>query len=134
MLNGAAVSWKSQRQHTMALSTAEAEYMALIAATQEATILKQLLHEFHQDSGSAITIHEDSLSCIALNKNNMTTECSKHMDVRYHFCRKKVGSGDIEVQYCETENMLAHVLTKPLESARQAKLCNTILGFLRSKG
>jgi len=49
MLNGAAVSWKSQRQQTVALSTAEAEYMALTAATQKALFLKQLLNELHND-------------------------------------------------------------------------------------
>jgi hypothetical protein len=49
MLNGAAVSWKSQRQQTLALSTSEAECMALIAVTQEGKFLKQLLHEFHED-------------------------------------------------------------------------------------
>jgi hypothetical protein len=92
MLNRAAVSWKSQRQETVALSTAEAEYMALTVATREAMFFKQLLHEFHQDSGSAITIHEDNPNCIALSKNSMTTGRTKHMDVRYHFCRKKVES------------------------------------------
>jgi hypothetical protein len=70
MLNGATVSCKSHRQQTVALSTAEAEYMALIAATH-VMFLTQLPHEFHQDSGSAITIHEDNQSCIALNKNSM---------------------------------------------------------------
>jgi hypothetical protein len=45
------------------------------------------------------------------------------MDVRYHFCREKVESRDIEVQYCATENMLADVLTKPLVSAKHRKLC-----------
>jgi DNA-binding transcriptional regulator/RsmH inhibitor MraZ len=89
MLNGAAVGWKSQRQQTVALSTAEAEYMALTAATQEAMLLKKM-HEFHQDSGSAISIHEDNHSCIALSKNNMSTGRSKHMDVRYHFCWETV--------------------------------------------
>jgi hypothetical protein len=47
--------------------------MALTAATQEAMFLKQLRDEFHQDSGSAITIHEDNQSCIVLSKNNVTT-------------------------------------------------------------
>jgi hypothetical protein len=61
----------------------------------------------------------------------MTTGRSKHMDVRYHFCREKVESGDIEVQYCATENILADVLTKPLVSARHSKLCNAIDGVLR---
>jgi kynurenine formamidase len=90
---------------------------------------KQLLHEFHQDSGSPITIHEDNQSCIALNKFSMTTGRSKHMDVRCHFCREKVESGDLEVKYCATENMLADVLTKPLVSARHGKLCNAIMGL-----
>jgi hypothetical protein len=129
MLNGGTVSWKCQRQQTVALSTAEVEYIELTAATQEAMFLKQLLHEFHQDSGSPITIHEDNPSRIALSKNSMTTGRSKHMDVRYHLCREKVKSGDIEVQYSATENMLADVLTKPLVSARHGKLCNTIMGL-----
>jgi hypothetical protein len=90
---------EKSRQQTVALSTAEAEYMALIVATQEAVFFKQLLHEFHYDSGSAITIHEDNQSCIALSMNSMTIGRSKHMDVRYHFCWGKVESGDIEVQY-----------------------------------
>jgi hypothetical protein len=51
------------------------------------------------------------------------------MDVRYHFCRVKVESGDIEVQYCATENMLADVLTKPFVSALYNKLCNAIMGL-----
>jgi hypothetical protein len=103
--------------------------MAVTTATQEAMFLKQLLHECHQGSGSTITIHEDDQSCIALSKNSMTTGRSKHMDARYHFCREKVESGDIEVQYCATENMLDDVLTKPLVSARHNKLCNAIMGL-----
>jgi hypothetical protein len=89
MLNGAAVSWKSQRQQSVALSTTEAEYMALTAVTHEAMFFKQLLHEFHQDSGSTITIHADNHSSIALSKNSITTGLIKHMDVMYHFCREK---------------------------------------------
>jgi hypothetical protein len=49
------------------------------------------------------------------------------MDVRYHFCWEKLESGDIEVQYCATEKMLADVLTKPLMSARHGKLCNAFM-------
>jgi hypothetical protein len=58
MINGAAVSWKSHRRQTVALSTTEAEYMALTKATQEATLMRQLVHELHQDSGSPDTIHD----------------------------------------------------------------------------
>jgi hypothetical protein len=72
--------------------------VALTAATQEAKFLKQVLHELHQDPGSAVTIHEDKHRCIALNKNSMTTRRSKHMDMECHFCMNKVVNGDIEVR------------------------------------
>jgi hypothetical protein len=51
------------------------------------------------------------------------------MDVRYHFCREKVESGDIDAQYCATENMFVDVLTKPLGSAKHNKLCNANMGL-----
>jgi hypothetical protein len=60
MLSGAAVSWKTQRQQIVALSTVEAKYMALTLVTREAMFLKQLLTELHQDTSSAVTIHEDN--------------------------------------------------------------------------
>jgi hypothetical protein len=55
------------------------------------------------------------------------------MDVRYHFCREKVESGDIEVQYCAMD-ILADVLTKPLASVRQNKLCTAIMAVLELQG
>jgi hypothetical protein len=85
--------------------------------------------ELHHDSGSAVTIHADNQSCIALSKNIMTTGRSKHMDVRYHLYREKVESGDIEVKYCATEDMLADALPKPLVSDRHKKLCYTVMGL-----
>jgi KUP system potassium uptake protein len=95
--------------------------MGLTAATQEAMFSMQQLHELHQDPGTAMTIHEDNQSCGSLSKKNMTTGRSKHMDVRYHFCREKVECGDIEIRYCATEDMLANVLSKPLASVRHKK-------------
>jgi hypothetical protein len=51
------------------------------------------------------------------------------MDVKYHLCREKMESGDIEAQYCATEKMLADVLTKPLVSAKHSGVCNAIMGL-----
>jgi hypothetical protein len=51
MFNGATVSWKSQRQQTVALSTAEAEYMALTAATQEAMFWSNFSMSFTKTPG-----------------------------------------------------------------------------------
>jgi hypothetical protein len=102
MLNGAAVSWKSQRQQTMALPTAEAEYMALKTASHEALFLRQLLEQMGQPHASGIVHHKTSQSCLALFKNTMTTGHSKHIDVKLHSCREKHESGEILVKHCPT--------------------------------
>jgi hypothetical protein len=68
MLNGATMSWKSQRQQTIALSIAEAEQMGQTAATKEALFYTQMLHELHQDPGPTITIKGEYQSCTALSK------------------------------------------------------------------
>jgi hypothetical protein len=104
--------------------------MELAAATQKAMLLKQMLHELHQDPSFAIAIYKDNDSCIAVSKHSMTTGRSKHMDVRYLFYQEKVESGDIEVRYCATEGMLADVLARPLASVRPNKLRNAIMGLL----
>ena len=105
-LCNAAVSWKSQLQTTVALSTAEAEYMALCAAVQEALFLRRMLSEMGFVQREPTVILEDNQSCIALANNNMTHGRSKHIDIRYHFTRECVESGQIVLNYCPTEDML----------------------------
>lgn len=130
MMHGGAVSWRSMRQATVALSTAEAEYMALAVAVQEALFLRQLVEEVAPAGvqAGAMTIKEDNQACIALVNNTMTTGRTKHIDVRYHFCRERVESGDIKVEYCSTDKMLADVLTKPLAAPQHHKLCGVMMG------
>jgi hypothetical protein len=86
------------------------------------------MHELHQDYGSAVTIHDDNRRRIAISKNIMITRWRKHKGKGYTFCREKAESGDIEVKYCPTKDMLADVLTKPLVSTRQTYwLCHVIM-------
>eukprot|EP00873_Tetraselmis_striata_P044115 jgi/Tetstr1/464379/TSEL_009173.t2 len=102
MLCGAAVSWKSQLQATVALSTAEAEYMALCAAVCEALFLRELLRELCCAQSEATVIFEDNQSCIALTRNPMTHGRSKHIAIKYHFTLEKVLSGEVAIEYCPT--------------------------------
>eukprot|EP00873_Tetraselmis_striata_P046508 jgi/Tetstr1/466772/TSEL_011242.t1 len=107
MLCGAAVSWKSQLQATVALSTAEAEYMALCAAVCEALFLRELLRELCCAQSEATVIFEDNQSCNALTRNPMTHGRSKHIVIKYHFTREKVLSGEVAIEYCPTAQMVA---------------------------
>jgi hypothetical protein len=127
MLNGAAISWNSQSQQTVALSTSETEYMALTTAAHEALFLRQLLEQMGQPQASGTILHEDNHSCIALYKNILTTGRIKHIDVKMHLCREKHESGEIVVKYCPTEVMLADALTKPLAVDKHRQLTKAIM-------
>ncbi|ODQ69022.1 hypothetical protein LIPSTDRAFT_31489, partial [Lipomyces starkeyi NRRL Y-11557] len=63
------ISWRSTRQHTVAKSTAEAEYMALSGGTQEAIYLRQLLAQLSFPQTAPTTIFEDNMSCISMAHN-----------------------------------------------------------------
>ena len=119
MMNGGCISWKSQKQRTVALSSTEAEYMALSEATKEAVWLKVFLGELGEmASDEAVKMYEDNQGSIALAKNPEFHKRTKHIDIRYHFVREKVESGEVILEYCPTQDMLADMMTKPIASVQ----------------
>jgi hypothetical protein len=114
MLGGGTVSWQAKKQHTVALSSVEAEYMAASQAAKEALWLRALLRELGMRSTSPTTLCSDSQGSFALSRNPEHHARSKHIDIRHHFIREQVAAGSINVVYVPTEDMAADVLTKPL--------------------
>ncbi|KXZ41531.1 hypothetical protein GPECTOR_411g255 [Gonium pectorale] len=117
VFNGAAVSWRSRLQPTVAASSVEAEYMAASSATREALWLEQLLAEFGMKA-SPIRIKTDNQGALSLIKNPVLTERSKHIDIQHHFVRERASRGEVAFEYCPTESMVADTLTKPLGEAK----------------
>ena len=79
LLSGGAISWKSQKQKCVALSTAEAEYVAMASAAQESVWLRQLIAELTNTSTESPTlIFEDNQSAIAMTKNLQFHGRAKH--------------------------------------------------------
>jgi hypothetical protein len=130
VLNGAAVSWRCKVQSTVALSTAEAEFDALCAATREAVYLRGLLQEMGIAQQSATTIFEDNQPCIALMHNPMTSSRTKHVAMRFHFVREKLQAKILDVVYCPTEEMVADIMTKILARPQHFKLRAVMLGLM----
>ena len=85
--DGPAISWKSKKQQTVALSSCESEYMALCAATQEAIYLSQLYNDLNivEKSIEPVVVNVDNQGTIALAKNPVHHNRSKHIDIKYHF-------------------------------------------------
>jgi len=124
-LNGGPISWSSKRQPTVALSTTEAEYMAMCQAIKEGVWLRQLLTELgHYKGNETIKIHADNKSAIALGKNPEFHKRSKHIDVQYHYVREQVQSGRVTTPYIPTAQMIADGLTKALSPELHSRLIN----------
>lgn len=112
-LSGGPISWQSSKQKTTALSSTEAEYIGLCEASKEAVYLKSFLNELVGFKNS-VTINNDNQSAQKLAANPIFHKRSKHIDVRYHFVRECIVKNLINIQYQETSEMVADVLTKSL--------------------
>ena len=114
ILGGSPVTWTSQLQRVVALSTTEAEYIAAATASQEILWLRQLLSDLGELSSEPTVLMVDNQSAIQLIKNPTLHRRSKHIDIRFHFIRDCYENKQIEVKYVATDHQLADVLTKPL--------------------
>lgn len=123
-ISGAAVSWRSKKQTCVALSTTEAEYMALASALQEAVWMRQLISDIHGQTKltKPTQVYEDNQSAICMAKNQQYHGRSKHIDIKFHFVREQVATGSIELKYCRSEDMIADILTKGLCGPQFKKL------------
>lgn len=127
MSNGA-ITWKSGRQKTVALSSTEAEYMALSACIQEAIWLMQLGREINLKIELPLQIHCDNQSAALLAKNDGYRPRTKHIDIRYHYIREIVETGRVKICYLETSKMIADSLTKPV-GKEKTEFCTQNMGL-----
>uniref|UniRef100_A0A1J3I7B7 Retrovirus-related Pol polyprotein from transposon TNT 1-94 n=2 Tax=Noccaea caerulescens TaxID=107243 RepID=A0A1J3I7B7_NOCCA len=122
---GNTVSWRSNLQSVVALSTTEAEYMALSSAVKEAIWLKSLCEELGFGAG-AVKIHCDSQSALALAKNSVHHERTKHIATKYHFIRDIVADGTVKLFKIHTSRNPADFLTKALPGPKFQLCCDLV--------
>ncbi|KAJ3479322.1 hypothetical protein NLI96_g9143 [Meripilus lineatus] len=114
LLAGGAISWSSKKQATVALSTMEAEYLALAHASKEALWLRSLLEHLHFEISGETPIFCDNQSTIAFAHDHQFHARSKHIDIRHHFIRDHINQKTITVPHVATQDNVADVLTKAL--------------------
>ncbi|WVZ50018.1 hypothetical protein U9M48_001317 [Paspalum notatum var. saurae] len=121
-LGGCAIAWQSMKQRIVALSTCEAEYVAVAAACCQAVWLRRLLREVTGEGPRAPVLRVDNNSAIELAKNPVLHDRSKHIDIRFHYIRECVAGGQVVLGHVHTAQQLADLLTKPLGQKRLAEL------------
>jgi hypothetical protein len=119
------VSWASKKQNSVALSTAEAEYIAASHCCAQLLWMRQTLREYGYKL-SKVPHLCDNESAIRMADNPVEHSRTKHIDIWYHFLRDHQQKGDIKIAYVSTHNQLAEIFTKPLDEKTFSKLRNEL--------
>jgi hypothetical protein len=115
------VSWASKKQNSVALSTAEDEYIAAGHCCAQLLWMRQTLRDYGYKL-SKVPLLCDNESAIRMADNPVEHSFTKHIDIRYHFLRDHQQKGDIKIAYVSTYNQLADIFTKPLDEKTFSKL------------
>ena len=133
---GIPIFWRSKLQTEIALSTCEAEYIALSTAMREVIPLIQLLKDLKVACDVITTppiitckVFEDNQSCIAVAESKKPPARTKHIAIKYHHFRNLVDNKVIKISYIDTKKQLADILTKPIETNQFFKLRFMLLGW-----
>lgn len=127
------ITWQSRKQRTVALSSCEAEFMATAAAACQGLWLKNLLSEVTGEEPKAVTLFVDNKSAIALTKNPIFHERSKHINIRYHFIREYVEKQEIILEHVYSGSQRADILTKALPKIKFIEM-RELLGVKNLEG
>ena len=114
LLGGGVISWSSKLQATVALSLTEAEYIACCQATKEVLWLRRLMEELQEAQQEPTLLLCDSQGALALQRNPVFHNRTKHIDIQYHFVREKICEGNVKFEYVPTQEQVADFLTKAL--------------------
>ena len=102
-MGSGAISWASKKHLIVALSTAEAEYVAATAVVCQEIWMKRMLRSLCQEKTKGTVIFCDNSSAIALSKNYVFHKRMKHIDAKYHYIRELVSNEEIFLQHYRTE-------------------------------
>jgi len=126
---GGAVSWQSKKQSSIALSTTEAELIAITSSTKELLWFRHHLGGIGLNRTQPTTLLIDSQCAMDIANNSKISERSKHIEVQHFFIREHIEAGTVRLQHVPSDQQVADTLTKPL-SRVAFKRCAGMLGLI----
>lgn len=125
-MNESLITWVSQKQRCVALSSCEAEFMAATAAACQGIWLRNILRQITAEEIGPVILCIDNQSAIDLAKNPMFHGRSKHIDIRYHFIRECVERGEVVLKHVSTGDQRADIMTKGLATIKFERMRNLL--------
>jgi ribonuclease HI len=121
-INNNLINWCSKKQSVVALSSAEAEYMAISEAIKELIWIRMIMKELMITVETPSILYVDNQSAIRISENDGEHERTKHIDVRHYFIKDTINQGEIKLKWISTNDQLADIFTKALSSKTFIKL------------
>ena len=128
---GGPVDWNSSLQSTVAISSAEAEFIAAFHTSRTVSYFRELLEELTllQPGPTELiqteptVLKEDNTACISMSKNPINHKRNRHIEIKYYYLRDLVENQTVKLEYVATTNQVADLLTKPVPKGIFQKLC-----------
>ena len=102
-MGGSVFCWNSKKQSVVAHSTVEAEYIAVYAATNQIVWLRKMLGDLNFNQLQPTELFCDNMSSIAISKNSVFHDRTKHMKIKFHAIRQFQQEGELEMKYCSSK-------------------------------
>jgi len=117
-MNGGPIAWMSRRQRVVAMSTSERGCQGGVVSAL------YLLEELGYTQEKATVLHEDNRACISMPTKDTMGKRSKHLDIATRFLQDLVQTNNIALQYCDTRENAADILTEPIPGT-SLRICET---------
>lgn len=126
LLGNSPIMWYSGKQNMVTTSSTEAEYVALSHAAKEVTYIRNLLESIQFPQPTTI-IYGDNQGALFLGDNPKTSSRTKHIDIKFHHIRELTENNFVKLVYIQTKQMIADVLTKPLDGPKFNSFLDVLL-------
>jgi hypothetical protein len=120
-LSFATMLWASRKHKSVALNTAEAEYITVCDACTEAVWLRKLVSGLSDQVLNSTVIYCDDQSYVKLSENPVFHDRSKHIEIKHYILRDKVQRGEVVLQYISTDEQITDILVKPLSKMKRLR-------------
>lgn len=119
---GGLVAWGAHREHVVAMSTAESEYMSTARGARQMEWMYNFMDEVRLPQPRPALLKCDNTAAIAIAKSPKGHKRGKHIALRHHFVCEHVREGDLVLEYITSKDNIADMMTKPLPQPRHAEL------------